>query len=506
MTPVRKSIISLRRNSWYSTLNMLIRLGVTIASVPVLIRGLGLAQYGVWTVLLSVVVVSSLAQLGLDAALSFYVAEVEGRENRQDRDQVLATSLLLFSGLGFGIAALICIGAPLILSILFSTMPSNPSLLLSLMLFGGVAFLQFWKQWAVAVEAGLLRYDLQTWAEGTGTVILYGGLILFAQLGYDLVGLTLWFLSATFVTLIIHGYLLYQTIGLRFDLRRDWSSSQARSLLKFGLTQWLSQIGGTLFGQADRFLINILLGPGAVGLYAAATSIAAKINELSAVPIQTIVPAISMARTAGKFDRIAAIFAHAQRLNSLVIYFIAATIMLGADTLARLLVTPEHANELVPLLRILVLVYAVYSLNAVGFFTVMGMGRPSINAHWVLFGGLLFTLLLVILIPLYKLYGAAWANIGYAVTLAINWRAAKAIDVDLRAYAISLLPFIFSMLACLLVSILFTRIFLPYSMRIVLSIVLVSVSGAWIAGYEWLREISKTSRVLRDTFFSFMHS
>ncbi len=492
-----KSLTNLRRNSWYSVLSMVLRLGVTIISIPVLIRSLGLAQYGIWTVLLSVVNVAALAQLGLDSAVTYHVAHTAADTGTKQRDQVLSSALLMFSALGLIVATIIIVGAPIIVHLLFPSSLPNLPLVPVVIIFGGVAILQFWKQWAVAAEAGLLRYDIQASAESASTLFTYGGLIVIAWLGFGLLGLATWFLTAGLVALCIHAYLLHRAVGLRFDLAQGWNRTHAVSLFRFGITQWTAQIGGTLFGQGDRILVNYFLGPAAAGLYSVATSVAARINEFSSVPIQLIVPAISMAQAKEDSERAGAIFARAQRLNGLIVYILSAAIILGSTFLARILVTTADAEDLAPALRIIALVYGLYSLNAPGFFVAMGIGRPAINAGWSLLAGFLSILFLIFLTPRYSLHGAAWANIGYVATLAINWHVIRELRLGFLTSVMNQLPAFCCVILCWLVSMLLVRFAQPLWLCIIVSVALVVGSVAWVGGRELLWETHRALALVR---------
>ncbi len=95
---------TLRYNAIYSTLGMAIRLGIALATGPLLIRLLGLELYGVWVVLLSVVSVILIAQLGLDTALTQLLAAAYARPDVEDMGHIEGTSLALISVSGAAVA------------------------------------------------------------------------------------------------------------------------------------------------------------------------------------------------------------------------------------------------------------------------------------------------------------------------------------------------------------------------------------------------------------------
>ncbi len=493
--------MNLRRSSGYNTLLMLLQLSVTIASIPILVRKLGVTEYGVWSVLLSVNGISLLALLGLDTSLTVFLAKVTVGDDERAKDALLGTSFLLFTGLGCFTAGLIWLGSPYIVKVLFPTLSSGRTVLQALIPLGGVVLLQFVKQWLTAVETGLMRYDLQTFGEGISVIVSYTGLMVVVLLGYRIVALANWFFLVTFLTVIFHIFLINRSKIIYFSHILTWSQPQARVLLKFGILQWASQVGGTLFSQFDRIMVNLLLGPTAVGLYAVATSITSRINLMSAIPIQPIVPSISTTHANKHRERTRQIFAHAQHANAIIVYFITAVIILGAVPICNLLVTAAHARELIPLLQLLALLYGVYSLNAVGFYVAMGIGRPAINARWVVLSGFLFAVLLIVLIPRFGLWGAVWANIGYSLTLAINVSVIRELGISLRAYVGSQIPLFSSLLISWLTGNWLATTFHSLWFQIVTPVCVIIILLAWVGGLplynEALHAFSLVKRLMR---------
>lgn len=390
------------------------RLALAIAAIPVLTHTLGLATYGVWAVLISILSLTSVLQMGLAPAVTFHVAQAGNDEDVRRR--ILVTSFVLFSALGALAGSILFLGAHLIAALTFRDAERAHEAAAVLPLLGFAAFFQFLRQWVMAAEAGLQRYDLQAWADGLGTVALYGGLVVLAVLDPGIGPLAAWWGIASLGTVFGHWYLWRTRSAVSITLKQGWDSKQARALFNFGVRQWASQLGGNLFGHVDRVVVNLILGPAAAGIYSAGTSVAIRINELSAAPVQVVGPAIAAAPS---LARKAVLYRRAQALNALLAYGLAAVVMLGSEPLAHVLV-PTQPDTMASVLRILGFCYGLYSINAVAFYAAQGLGRPWINARWTMAGGCAVVLALAPLGQLFGLRGAAWANLAYALTLGIN--------------------------------------------------------------------------------------
>ena len=424
----------------------LLRLALATATIPVLTHTLGLATYGVWAVLISILSLTSVLQLGLAPAVTFQVAQAGNDGDVTKR--ILVTSFVLFSALGAFAGLILFLGAHLIASLSFRNAERAHEAASVLPLLGFAAFCQFLRQWVMAAEAGLQRYDLQAWADGLGTIALYGGLIVLAVLQAGIAPLAAWWGVGSLGTVVGHWYLWRARSAFSVTLRHGWDAAQARALFNFGIRQWASQLGGNLFGHVDRVAVNLILGPAAAGIYAAGTSVAVRINELSAAPVQVVGPAIAAARSRA---RKAALYRRAQALNALLAYGLAAAVMLGAEPLARVLV-PTEPDTMASILRILGFCYGLYSINAVAFFAAQGVGRPSINARWTMGAGCAFVLALVALSRLFGIRGAAWANLAYALTLGINLEVLGSLGLRRMPALLTGTKLLISLATCFVVS------------------------------------------------------
>lgn len=487
---IHERAISVRRSSGYSAALSVVRLALAVAAIPALTYSLGLPLYGLWSVLISLLSLTSLLQLGMAPAVTFQVAQA--RADTLATKSILVTSFMLFGGLGLLAGLTLFLAAHPIANLVFGHTELVKEAESVLPIVGLAAACQFLRQWVMAAEAGLQRYDLQAWGDGMGTIGLYGGLVVLASLKSGVAVLASWWAFASFGTLLGHWYLWRTRTALAVPLTRGWDSSHARELLHFGLRQWPSQLGGNFFGHVDRVVVNLILGPSAAGLYSAATSVGVRINELSAAPVQVTGPVMASTDSPG---RRVAVYRNAQSLNMLLAYLLAAGVMLGAQPLGLILV-PTEAETMASVLRISGLCYGVYSMNAVAFYAAQGLGRPSINSRWMLTGGFSFLTLLLPLSATFGLRGAVWANLAFAVTLGINCEVLRHLGLSRIPSAITGGKALLSLAGCFLVS----AVALPATDNPLLQLLLagctLGLTGLWIL-LRLLRVATAASRESR---------
>jgi O-antigen/teichoic acid export membrane protein len=222
----------------------------------------------------------------------------------------------------------------------------------------------------------------------------------------------------------------------------DWQ--EWLRITQFGMMSWAGASGGMLFSQLDRVLVGIMLGTHPLGIYAAATQIASQINALSAIPVQPLLPSVS--RFAHNIPvhlrELQTLAAEAVTMNTVVALGLSGIIVIFAPAIAAILVEPVDAGPLISTLRILGTVYGLYSLNAVGFYSLFATHDVK-RLCIITIGSGLFTLATIVAgAKISGLVGAAIGNVTFVTTLALTVVALRRFDMSvmiwLRTLAIPL--------------------------------------------------------------------
>jgi O-antigen/teichoic acid export membrane protein len=495
------SRLTLRANSYFVSLGAAIRLVVSLISIPLLVRFLGLERYGIWVVLNSVIAISSLMEFGLSAAFTNYLSIYYAQNDWFNVNCTVTTSFVLITFLG-GVTSLgLSLASPILGHLLFVGDAHGTESLFALEVISWLLLLRFWQQWAMAAEAALFRYDVQATVETAGAVVINIGTMILAFVGGSLWILAAWSLTVTGGSLIFHYLALKRLSNGRF-LRPGFSKKIFSSLIHFGTAQWLSGLGASLFGYGDRILVNLILGSEAAGLYSAATSIAIQINSLSAIPLRVLPPAISAAKALSQNSRIYQIFIRATKLNGLLVLLTAAPVLYWAPQLSYLLVGAEHAVITTEILRILAVAYGIYSLSVASYFFAIGVGYPILNARWGVIGAVFSLFLIAILTSFAGLKGSAWGNIGYSLTLIITYHIVRIIGLKYTVYLKLFVPYVVIIILWWLISEYGNIILLPIWAQILTFIFLVIISVLYIKGLSLIREFAEQSMSVYKKCFS----
>jgi O-antigen/teichoic acid export membrane protein len=403
----------LLRSSLYNSLGGVIRLAVGVVTIPVLIRTLGLEEYGVWTLASSIIAIVMLAESGLSFATTFFVSQSIAKGDTEDLLQVLSitfSTILVASTL---ISVLLWLSVAPILSV-FPKLTSSQILVAgsSLHLGAFVVLSRLLQQVLVGVEQAYQSYGWINLLGTAQTLLLNSGMIFIAFHGGRSVELMKWQLLVSVLLLICHIYLVKFSIrSIRF--RFIWNYVKFLDVLKYSMSTWVASLGGVLFGQVDRLIVGSILGIETLGTYAAITNATVQINSLSAMPIQPIVPVLSgftrelnVSKTAVK-----AIVRKAFEANCMVALGMGVLFLAFDSQIVSFLVggNLNYLNEF----RFATIIYAAYSMNAAGYYVAFGTNSVKMCMLIQLFSGAFSLMLIYLGSSLYGLSGAIAGNSGY---------------------------------------------------------------------------------------------
>ncbi len=319
---------------------LLSRLGAVIEVVaqPAYTLMFGLATYGLYTVLWSLVnLVENVADLGMTSALQRVVPQARDEESAV---AALRSALLLALIPCTAIAAAASIGAPWIAGIVNVAPADRPALATGIALFAWALPL-----WAfIEIGTSALRARRAFGPEIRLRIVWEQIIRLVVATGLWLAGVdTLGLLIAHLISLTITAGACIRLLGRHYDLRLLLRGRRVPGMLAettlAGLSVLPSNIIARMFSDAPPVVLNLLI-PGAGGATAAGLyGIARKLSSL----IQLVRMAFSyvmgpLASAVARHDKsaIQPLYGFATRLSTVLALPIAATIIAAADILVRL--------------------------------------------------------------------------------------------------------------------------------------------------------------------------
>lgn len=272
---------------------------VMLFSVPILIRGLGDAQYGLLVILSSVTGYLAVLDLNLTAGSVRFLAAAQAKDQRDESWQVLSLGAAFYVGIGVLGAALIWLFSGALVDWLVDPTLYPPEQATKVLRITAIGFLlgQLYS-FLLSVPQALQRYDLSSRVEminGTLVPIATAGIVL---LGADLMGVT-WLRNVAALLVVIALALI--TRSLLPGIRWSWPAKKLRhELLAFSGFAYLNRLAALSYQHSDKLVIAAVLDVRQVALYTVPVVLANRIMGMTFRLTQVLFPASSALLAQGR--------------------------------------------------------------------------------------------------------------------------------------------------------------------------------------------------------------
>lgn len=399
------------KNAGWSTLDSIVSPLLMVISAPLLVRAFGVEQYGLWILVHSIVGLMGLVSIGLGDATTRYVAQYRATGRVSDVIHIVRVTALIYVVMGFVVSAIIYSSSPLLVSHIFKIHGSlQETAIHGIRLGGFMLAVKILDSVFMATLKGYERYDVSSRITIIFRVAVILVTVLLAVKGYGLVEI----LTST---LMIYGANLFVSIIIvkRFVPGAYFIASFDIDLFKvvysYGFWSWVQGIAGTLFSQADRFLVTIILGTSALTYYSASLMVAQQVHAVLAAAAGFVFPLSSKYHSRGEIHKLREIYSRTMAIVTslatvavIIVYFFAPMILdlwMGAD----------FVKEGTDVLRLLILAYGGLSLTIVPYYLLNGSGFIRSNVLFGALSGLIVISAGLVLLPQQGITGAGWAQL-----------------------------------------------------------------------------------------------
>jgi O-antigen/teichoic acid export membrane protein len=476
------------KHGFYNALGGVIRIGLSIIIVPLLIRLIGIEDFGIWTLSSSIIGIATLAEGGLTISTTFFLSK---DISNNDRDGISETLTLTFTAmlLMSSIAALtVYFGSDFFVS-LFPHLPSEKQLQSLEAVKLGSFFL-----WAKLLQQHLIGL-IQAY-EKYGSLNVLGvvqhitinlGLIIVAISGGNVIEMMKWQVLQGFLFLIVY-VIISKKIAGSIRLSLGWNKIKAIAVFKYSSVAWLGSLGGAFFAQGDRLIVGSILDARNLGIYAAITSIASQINTLSALPISPLLPKLTKLLAHKNFEasEIKKILKQGVEINASIAFFLGSLIFVASERILELALKQTYDVQVNQSLKIVSIVYTIYSLNAVGYYTLYALNKTKTCTMIHLCSSVLSISLIALLTKHMGLSGSAIGNCGYILTFLMTVKVFS--TLNFRIFLLTkwlLFPFLW-FISILLVNSTFYN--LNVETRILIYILQVLILFSWFVGVNFMNK------------------
>lgn len=423
---VRPGGRQLVRNTVLNIIGQVLPLLVAVFTVPLVIRGLGEARFGLLSLCWVVLGYFGVFDLGMGRAATKYVAEALGRDERASIPPLVWSAVLVQTIFGLLGGILLASGTPLLVGRFFTIAPElmGEARLSFYLLAASVPLVLVASSFRGVLEAAQ-RFDLINAVRVPSSIANYVLSLVGIALGYRLPAIVLLLLVGRAVSALAFALLSFRVFP---GLLKGWGFDRGAlgRLLGFGGWITVSAVTIPILTYVEHFLIAGLLTVGALTYYSAPYEMVSRLAIFPASVAATLFPAYSYYQ-AREREFVAEL--SWRPLKYLIVT--AAPLMVGlllfAPELLALWLKGDFAARSAGVLQILAVSFTLNALSYIPFSAVQGLGRPDLKAKLDLVSVPLFILLSWLLIPRYGVTGAALAKLGVTVVDAVGlfWIAAR---------------------------------------------------------------------------------
>jgi O-antigen/teichoic acid export membrane protein len=421
------------RNGLYNVGGQVLRGAVAVLAIPFLIRFLGISEYGVWSLACAFLALMTMCEAGFSVAAAVFLSKDLATNDTREAGRTLAFILLCATLLSAAIALLLWFAGPLLvrpLTAFGSAERAGVGRALQIAAVGAATLIL--QRTMVGIEQAFNRYGVINVLDLLQALLTNLGLIAVAGWGGKTVAMMKWQVLSSILLLVAHVAVVIRLFR-NHNLRFGWSGSKGREIFRYSLATWTATLGTAAFSQCDRLIVGGMLGAPILGVYSAITGITSKINSFSGTAVQPLVPSVTrdLAINVSSEARIR----QAVHLNALIAIGSGIFLFVLADWVMRTMIPGASGLSEILGLQIAALIYALYSLNAPGYFILFAVGRPRINAVVTLSSAVISLVLIFLGARYFGLLGALAGNAAYLLTLVLVLSALRKVRISLLHYA-----------------------------------------------------------------------
>ncbi|HSY13517.1 MAG TPA: oligosaccharide flippase family protein [Verrucomicrobiae bacterium] len=403
---------SIRQNVFYSVLDYVSQPAIMLIAAPLLLRTLGVQQYGTWMLVNSIAATASGLGGGFGDGATKYVSMYRSSGDHNGAARSVAAVLAVNCAFGLLSAVIMIACAPWLIGHVFAVGPNlRHAGIVALRVSAALLVVRFAEAVFTCALRGCEQYRPMVAISVVARTSVTLSALALALRGHGLIAIFWATLAIGLLSLACQAWLAHRTLKTdgswhALDLRTG-----IRDVFSFGAFTWLKSTFGILTGYADRLLVAGLLGTGPLAFYALCNQLTQPIHALMASAFNFIFPNFSAQTASGRWSETAHRYRVASASATLVVLTICATMIAGAKTILRLWLGNAVAGQYHGLLIAMVIGNGLLALSVVPHYAALALGRSRALVFVNLGAGVLSLAVAYILIRSVGLMGAGFAKI-----------------------------------------------------------------------------------------------
>ncbi len=363
-------------NTVFSSIDALVLVALNLLATPILLKHLGVPEYGAFVFLsmFSTYGILSVFGLGMEGAILNYVARYEASGAEAKIRNSLAVSLLYYAIMGLGVGILLYGFSGFIISRFIDDtgVLNTTQLLLSVKIVAVNVLVQFLTFPMIAVLQGLRRFVMTKSLNTVLMVLQYTLLILVTVLYHRLDIAFMVILGITILRLVVLAYMIAVRVPHFRRMRFGFDFGIVKSLFTYSSILFVSRLIGIVFNQMDKFLIWFYLAISSLAVYDVVIRPANLIRLLIGILNAAVIPEVARLHEQGETAGIRSLYIDLVRYAYLIIMPALVVLFVHAETLLHLWVGSDLAGHY-HLALIMLAVYVIAPIVSMASTFAVGM-------------------------------------------------------------------------------------------------------------------------------------
>ena len=378
----------LLRNSLWHLSGSAIPALVALATVPLLIQGLGLEGFGIVTLITSVVGYFGILDVNLSAGSIKYLSQYHAQQDAQRFAETFWFGALFYGVLGLAGGCLLALLArPVLMHYFTVSQDLLPATLLALHIAAAGFAVSQLQNYLLVVPQALQRYDRSAQGEAFFGVLVNVISAAVAVAGGGIAGVIAARVTVSAVNLL---WLVWLLTRLDIPLQPAWPRREIRAALTgFSAYAYLSRLSSMLHQHADKLIVGSLAGPVALSFYAVPNQLANRVLGLTYRLGSVVYPRVSALAAMNQRESLQQLYLDATRWLSYLNLAVLGIISLAGEEFLRRWVGAEFVSEGYPVLLMITLALLIDSLTQIPSLVNDGLGHPRITGRFALARGLI---------------------------------------------------------------------------------------------------------------------
>lgn len=409
-TTTKSTARSIAKNVFYGFTSWILPFGLSFFATRLIVKTLGNHEYGIYSLVLGFIGYSFVFSIG--RAITKYVAEYQSSGETEKINDIISATFFINLAIGLiGVASVFLLSGWLVADVLEIEPDARARTVAALYIAATAIFFSLFTQVFSAIVQGLHRFDVYSKILNFSSLSVLLGNLIIAWLGYGLITLFWWNLLITCLTcgLFFAGA---KRLLPGFSISHRFSRASLKLVLGFSGGVIGYQLLGNIWLLFERAWITRRLGSESLTHYAVPMTVSFQIQYFIASLVIVVFPLASELQN--DREKLQRLYTKATKVISMMVVFIAATIIVQSRLFLSLWMGAEFAEASTNLLIIHTISFSLVAILTVSWQMTEGLGYPNFYCY-------LYVLCLLISIPSMIFLTGDYGNEGVAIGRLIGY-------------------------------------------------------------------------------------